>query len=52
MTLTCGSHMSVVESSYRHGHNRNFSWRCLCGVRVPAWQVVMACHISEKGNCE
>jgi hypothetical protein len=25
MTLTCGSHMSVVEGSCRHGHNRNFS---------------------------
>jgi hypothetical protein len=52
MTLTCGTHMSVVDWSYRHGHNRNFSWRCLRGVRVPAWQVVVACHISEKGNCE
>jgi hypothetical protein len=52
MTLTCGSHMSVVEWSCRHGHNRNFPWRCLRGVWVPTWQVVVACHISEKGNCE
>jgi hypothetical protein len=33
MILTCGSHMSVVEGGSRHGHDRNFSWSCLSGVR-------------------
>jgi hypothetical protein len=60
MTLTYGSHMSVVEGSEgrcRQGHNRDFVRRRLCaGFFIPTGQpnrrgLVLVYHTGSTGNC-